>query len=616
MKKKITACLGMILGVCILSGVSVNAADTAQTDTTKDTPVITKAQMISDCDIELYWSEAVTEGAGNTPAKDIDNFSVTVDGQPAEIYQYTWEEYDYSEYGIVYYSPKNDQYPNNPDTPKTSIRITDPVSDVNDLPEIKVTVKADKIKGKSGKYAKAHTIEVKDYKAFYQKKITMDCGVKIWGTAKVKSEAMTKAKEMLEVILANKEVAKRMGEGGCILGIYGNGEIAYDIPEHRYSYDKNYLYVEGFGGTQLASIKDANVLRIKQADSADYYTNYPDESILTHEFAHTVQNFGLTEAQQAEWEKIYADSVTKNGKWPGAEPGQLSYAGSNSSEYFATLSAIWFNAMDDTWDGNWDGTRGPINTRKELKAYDRAAYDFLSDIYVSDQYLPEPWDNGTVPDNNTYVAFDANGGTNVDKTCIIADGKTIGTLPAATREGYVFDGWYTEGGEKVTADTKAAELDSCTLYAHWTKEEDPTPVDPKPTPVQPTPTPVQPTPAPVQQPDQTPAADQSAQPSGTDTTETISVRKAKITSAKAQKGKKITLKVKKVSNADGYKIMYSRNAKFKKQVKTKYLKTTKVTLKKLKKGTWYIKVQAYKTNTDGVKVYGKASAVKKVKVKR
>ena len=444
----------------------------------------------------------------------------------------------------------------------------------------------------------------------------MDCGVKIWGTAKVKSEAMTKAKEMLEVILANKEVAKRMGEGGCILGIYGNGEIAYDIPEHRYSYDKNYLYVEGFGGTQLASIKDANVLRIKQADSADYYTNYPDESILTHEFAHTVQNFGLTEAQQAEWEKIYADSVTKNGKWPGAEPGQLSYAGSNSSEYFATLSAIWFNAMDDTWDGNWDGTRGPINTRKELKAYDRAAYDFLSDIYVSDQYLPEPWDNGTVPDNNTYVAFDANGGTNVDKTCIIADGKTIGTLPAATREGYVFDGWYTEGGEKVTADTKAAGLDSCMLYAHWTKEGDPTPVDPQPTPVQPTPTPVQPTPAPVQQSDQTPAADQSAQPSGTDTTETISVRKAKITSAKAQKGKKITLKVKKVSNADGYKIMYSRNAKFKKQVKTKYIKTTKVTLKKLKKGTWYIKVQAYKTNTDGVKVYGKASAVKKVKVKR
>ena len=62
--------------------------------------------------------------------------------------------------------------------------------------------------------------------------------------------------------------------------------------------------------------------------------------------------------------------------------------------------------------------------------------------------------------------------------------------------------------------------------------------------------------------------------------------------------------------------MYSQNAKFKKQVKTKYSKATKVTLKKLKKGTWYIKVQAYKTNTDGVKVYGKASAVKKVKVKR
>ena len=44
-----------------------------------------------------------------------------------------------------------------------------------------------------------------------------------------------------------------------------------------------------------------------------------------------------------------------------------SYAISNSDEYFATLSAIWFNVMNEcAKDDGWDGTRGPINTRRRL----------------------------------------------------------------------------------------------------------------------------------------------------------------------------------------------------------------------------------------------------------
>lgn len=52
---------------------------------------------------------------------------------------------------------------------------------------------------------------------------------------------------------------------------------------------------------------------------------------------------------------------------------------------------------------------------------------------------------------------------------IVEKGKAVGTLPTPVREGYVFDGWYTDasGGTRVTADTVYSERTCTTLYAHW-----------------------------------------------------------------------------------------------------------------------------------------------------
>ena len=49
-------------------------------------------------------------------------------------------------------------------------------------------------------------------------------------------------------------------------------------------------------------------------------------------------------------------------------------------------------------------------------------------------------------------------------------GSTYGELPEPTREGYEFDGWYTEkdGGELVEAGTEVSDKGAHTLYAHWT----------------------------------------------------------------------------------------------------------------------------------------------------
>ncbi|MBR1693456.1 MAG: Ig-like domain-containing protein [Lachnospiraceae bacterium] len=100
--------------------------------------------------------------------------------------------------------------------------------------------------------------------------------------------------------------------------------------------------------------------------------------------------------------------------------------------------------------------------------------------------------------------------------------------------------------------------------------------------------------------------------------EKVTVKKATIKSAKNSKSKKVVVQLKKVSGADGYEITYSTSKKFTKDT-TKTITTTKTkaTLSKLKKGkTYYIKVRAYKNNSIGRMIFGKASKTKSVKIKK
>ena len=50
-------------------------------------------------------------------------------------------------------------------------------------------------------------------------------------------------------------------------------------------------------------------------------------------------------------------------------------------------------------------------------------------------------------------------------------GDAYGELPEPTREGYIFDGWFTEadGGELVEKNTEVGSKTAHTLYAHWTQ---------------------------------------------------------------------------------------------------------------------------------------------------
>ena len=96
---------------------------------------------------------------------------------------------------------------------------------------------------------------------------------------------------------------------------------------------------------------------------------------------------------------------------------------------------------------------------------------------------------------------------------------------------------------------------------------------------------------------------------------TVVVGKVKLIFAKNIKKGKIKATWKKLTNVSGYQIQYASNKKFKK-AKRKTVKSTSVTIKKLKKKkTYFVRVRAYKL-ADGKKVYGKWSSVKKVKIKK
>lgn len=60
----------------------------------------------------------------------------------------------------------------------------------------------------------------------------------------------------------------------------------------------------------------------------------------------------------------------------------------------------------------------------------------------------------------------------------VKNGDSYGTLGTPTKDGYTFDGWYTQesGGTKVTSSAIVSLTSDQTLYAHWTKvESTPTP---------------------------------------------------------------------------------------------------------------------------------------------
>lgn len=236
---------------------------------------------------------------------------------------------------------------------------------------------------------------------YYTQSVTTGAGIEVKAGPRVDPATMDLAAAQVDIELGKSDngIAETMADYGCSLAVYASRENAYLVPEHRDGYDPQMYDVEGYGGSTgnncVSSISERNVLRTR--DSADEFadTAYPNENILIHEFGHAIRLVGIETQEDAtlsgEFAGVYANA-SEAGLWPNT------YAISNSDEYFATLSAIWFDVMAEKPDWS-DGVRGPVNTREELKEYDPVAYDFFAKVYPEDTALPAPWDE-PVPDEH------------------------------------------------------------------------------------------------------------------------------------------------------------------------------------------------------------------------
>ena len=125
----------------------------------------------------------------------------------------------------------------------------------------------------------------------------------------------------------------------------------------------------GVGGGPVCSVGEENLLDV-EADP-----RFREESVLVHEFGHTVMNLGVSEEARGLIRRAYEHAAAR-GLYPPA-PGTSGpcYMASNADEYWAEGTQAWFDATIRR-----DVNSG-VNNRTRLQAHDPALALLLSSTY-------------------------------------------------------------------------------------------------------------------------------------------------------------------------------------------------------------------------------------------
>lgn len=123
--------------------------------------------------------------------------------------------------------------------------------------------------------------------------------------------------------------------------------------------------------------------------------------------------------------------------------------------------AVYINsAMPRIFTSGWD----TYMTNNNVSEYFKSPYNGAKIVYR---------DNEAAMVYYYKITYDANGGSCLVQSAETDSSDKLTRLTVPTREGYNFDGWFTEetGGEQVTTDT--VFTNDTTIYAHWNEDENP-----------------------------------------------------------------------------------------------------------------------------------------------
>lgn len=177
---------------------------------------------------------------------------------------------------------------------------------------------------------------------------------------------------------------------------------------------------------------------------------------------------------------------TKYNTWQTVTLSYGTYSGSAKNKKAATTTMKIYIAGDITV--TFDAGIGTVSPSSKTVTYGETYGDLPTPTTNSDEYGFYGWLNPygqqvfednivNISTSHTLTAawtsleqtvyFDANGGSVIPTSKTVIFGKTYGTLPTPTREGYTFDGkwWYGDEGKTSTSIVEA--YDGHTLVAHW-----------------------------------------------------------------------------------------------------------------------------------------------------
>jgi hypothetical protein len=222
-------------------------------------------------------------------------------------------------------------------------------------------------------------------------------GLPIVTSQRVSAQGLRATARIVHAMLSTRpDVAAAMARNGGYVMIMSIDEVTTDVPEHRFlaadtavDWDTR---ARGLGGTlslPLTSAGEENVLCRPWGRPSQWTTAAPigdpyfGESILVHEFAHSIHLTGLVSVDlgfQGRLDGAYTNAMA-TGLWTDT------YSATNSQEYWAVGVQAYFQAAADVQ--SVDGVRGPINTRGELRSYDRRLFDLIDGVFRGLVWQPD-----------------------------------------------------------------------------------------------------------------------------------------------------------------------------------------------------------------------------------
>ena len=211
-------------------------------------------------------------------------------------------------------------------------------------------------------------------KGFFDKRTDYH-GIPIRANKVVSDEAMIEAYRRMDMVLQHMpNVITNLVTAKAEFDIIGKDQVTSDLPEFQHLKGKPFQgkptekvttideRTRGMGGLTF-SCGEENLLKLKQ-------DRYFGRDLCVHEFAHTIQNYGLSRDVQQMIIKQFKASMAL-GKWKGA------YSSSDKDEFFAELTMWYFGTHGDTPKGS----DIPAPGREAFKAYDPDAFKLLDDLY-------------------------------------------------------------------------------------------------------------------------------------------------------------------------------------------------------------------------------------------